>query len=215
MSVKVKCYCRVCRHAEPCKMYFDLNMGYVIGLESVMNSVPVKNNFDFDISVEGDPELTDDMFYQIMFQYPDVKICVDYKGIGVVMIQDGSMVMYNCVAGFKGVAVHIENVFRKTTNPVGLVRSPVFTYNALSGVVDLVVFEHEGNLRSLTRFGLCRVEPGLAATLNAKSMVAFKYSELFKYPVEDDDFYGLVAANGEVVPVWLDRKNMVLGGEKL
>ena len=157
--MKVKCIFRFNDGAEPCLGYFDLTTRKIIGFEKYCNVFPDVLVYEYTDYAASKYSFETGKLYNLMFAYKDVRICLDYHGVGVIFIDKDTARLHNLIKGIKPDTTKFSTPLLKIESKnVGNIKAPIFTWEVAQPLMKFSVFEEDNKVKALTRFGLCNVE---------------------------------------------------------
>jgi len=179
------CIYRVSETAEPREGYFRLDRGGILNetLCEGKERIPVLEAYPWHYENREDYILPKHFMYDMLYKYQGVNLVINYFNIGVIIVDSENMNMCLYEGGLQArcVPLGVKPFFSEIkTQEVGVVKAPVFTYSAFQPLTRLVVFEEEGEIRSVTRFGKVK----LASNIDVKDLA---YDNKFKHLLTEQD----------------------------
>lgn len=155
MITTVDCVYRLCEKAEPCVSTFNIDTGKVEGIEEFMNVVNLKELIGYGGIESRDYYIEKCKYYNLMYLYPKVKLCIDYYGTSIITIDDEFLRVYLVGKGFVRLPIsHHVKLFNIETRDVGIVKSPVFTYEVSQSINHMIAFKNSEATYLQTRYGI-------------------------------------------------------------
>ena len=195
MTCNLDCLVKVSDHAEPYFTKFSLDTGKIVDDIPWLSAVPVKDIYGIDRSTYSG-HLNRDYYYDILFRYKNVRMAVNYRNEGVILVFDDRCVLCDDNFVIKTEPFMLSENFIKTdVVEVGCVLTPAFTFDVMHPASKLTLIQDSNSILTMTRFGLVNIGYQFPDIIQADDSVKVTPSRLLD---EKPGLYAGYAVNGDV-----------------
>ncbi|MBQ2885913.1 MAG: hypothetical protein IJE43_19480 [Alphaproteobacteria bacterium] len=203
--MEVMCLYRPCPNVEPYMTKFDTATGTLVDKFPWLNKLPVRELFSYaDDSYVG--HIRKDYYYNVMFMYPDIRLVINYKNKGFILVSDKCVWTCDIKGAFDSNIFDFKLTKDIMMADIGCVLTPVFTYDVMHPMCRIGVINFDNRLYILTRYGLRDITISHSNIINADASVRLNPAWILDNR-DYKDIYALYAVDNAVYEIRLKEVN--------